>query len=358
MRYIFFLILLFSFNSNSLTFKKDGSVVTKSGEILKKPMFERYQEALRNYENNEPIEDWPISDNERKYPGFMGEAILEDGAPLFAIPNGINIANPLKEIAEQNGITEELFTDIMVAHSKQEWSEEKNISEEVKEIYKKKIDEVVEDDFVEFKLISIVNEFEGITDLDDVTDNKFNQISEKLKGFYDIDEKGSQEMIEVMLGQLTSSSLRDSIELQETITLQSLKENLQYKLGIEINDHGWLNNKLMSEISKLPDKEFVTERIVNQVSSDMGSEIDQSIKTMIVDQKRVLKAELEASMASEAIKEAEKKVQSLIQEGAAKDAIEAARLEVQTRTEEEYNALKAAENERQGTVPDDNCVGC
>lgn len=165
-------------------------------------------------------------------------------------------------------------------------------------------------------------------------------------------------MIEVMLGQLTSSSLRDSIELQETITLQALKENLQSKLGIEINDHGWLNSKLMSEISKLPDKEFVTERIVNEVSSETASEIDQSIKTMIVDQKRVLKAELEASMASEAIKDAEKKVQSLIQEGAAKDAIEAARLEVQTRTEEEYNALKAAENERQGTVPDDNCVGC
>lgn len=352
--FLIFFFIIFSFNSNSLTFKRDGSVIKSNGEFLKKPIYVRYQEALKKYENDEPIEDWPISDNERKFPGFMGEAILEEGAPLFAIPNGINIANPLKEIAEQNGVTEELFTDIMVAHSKQEWSEEKNISEEVKETYKKKIDEVVADDFVEFKLISIVNEFQGIANLDDVTYNKFNQINEKLKGFYGIDEKGSQEMIEVMLGQLTSSSLRDSIELQETITLQALKENLQSKLGIEINDHGWLNSKLMSEISKLPDKEFVTERIVNEVSSETASEIDQSIKTMIVDQKRVLKAELEASMASEAIKDAEKKVQSLIQEGAAKDAIEAARLEVQTRTEEEYNALKAAENERQGTVPDDS----
>lgn len=136
--FLIFFFIIFSFNSNSLTFKRDGSVIKSNGEFLKKPIYVRYQEALKKYENDEPIEDWPISDNERKFPGFMGEAILEEGAPLFAIPNGINIANPLKEIAEQNGVTEELFTDIMVAHSKQEWSEEKNISEEVKETYKKK----------------------------------------------------------------------------------------------------------------------------------------------------------------------------------------------------------------------------
>src|SRR6056300_631632 len=329
--FLFFLIFLFSLNSNSLTFKKDGSVVTKSGEVLKKPMFERYQDALKNFENNEPIEDWPIVEGRKKAPGFMGESILEEGAPLFAIPNGINISDPLAEIAEQNGITPELFTDIMIAHSKEEWSEEKGINEELKNTYRQKIDEVVEDDFVEFKLLSIANEFEGIASLSELNDNKLIRVNEKFKNFFDIDEKGSQEMIEMTLGQITGSSLRESIELKE---------------------------KLMSEISKLPDKEFITERIIQQTSSELDSEIDQTIKTMIVDQKRVLQAELQASMASEAIKEAEKKVQSLIKEGAAKDAIEAARLEVQTRTEEEYNALKAAENERQGTVPDDNCVVC
>lgn len=355
---LFFFIFLFSLNSNSLTFKRDGSVVTNSGEVLKKPMFERYQEALRNFENNEPIEDWPIVEGRKKTSGFMGEGILEEGAPLFAIPNGINISDPLTEIAEQNGITPELFTDIMIAHSKEEWSEEKGISEDLKDTYRQKIDEVVEDDFVEFKLLSIANEFEGITNLNELDDYKLDRINEKFKNFYDIDVKSSQEIIEITLEQITGSSLRESIELKETLTLQTLKDNLQFKLGIEINDHGWLNDKLMSEISKLPDKEFLTERIVQQTSSELDSEIDQTIKTMIVDQKRVLQAELEASMASEAIKEAEKKVQSLIKEGAAKDAIEAARLEVQTRTEEEYNALKAAENERQGTVPDDNCVGC
>ena len=348
------IILLFSLNSNSLTFKRDGSVVTNSGEILKKPMFERYQEALIKYENNEPIEDWPIAEKGKKIRGFMGETILEEGAPLFAIPNGVNFADPLTDIAEQNGVTPELFTDIMIAHSAEEWSQEKGIDEELKDTYRQKIDEVVEDDFAEFKLLSIAKEFEGINNLNDINEYKLNKISEKFKNFYNIDEKGSQEMIETTLGQITSSSLRDTIELKETITLQTLKNNLQSKLGIEINDHGWLDSKLMSEISKLPDKEFVTQRIIKETSSELGSEIDQSIKTMIVDQKRVLQAELQASMASQAIKEAEQKVQSLIKAGAAKDAIEAARLEVQTRTEEEYNALKAAENERQGTIPDDS----
>ena len=87
MKMILIILLLFlqpKF-SDALTFKRDGSVVSSSGVILKKSNAEKYQKALELFNIGQGVEDWPISNNNRKYRGYFGETMLRQGAPLFSI---------------------------------------------------------------------------------------------------------------------------------------------------------------------------------------------------------------------------------------------------------------------------------
>ena len=43
----------------SLTFKKDGSIISSSGEIQRESIAKRYQKALEQYNNGVEITDWP-----------------------------------------------------------------------------------------------------------------------------------------------------------------------------------------------------------------------------------------------------------------------------------------------------------
>ena len=44
----------------SLTFKKDGSIISSSGEVQRESTAIRYQRALEQYNNGDDITDWPI----------------------------------------------------------------------------------------------------------------------------------------------------------------------------------------------------------------------------------------------------------------------------------------------------------
>ena len=43
----------------SLTFKKDGSIISSSGETQRESFAVRYQKALEQYNNGEKITNWP-----------------------------------------------------------------------------------------------------------------------------------------------------------------------------------------------------------------------------------------------------------------------------------------------------------
>ena len=69
---------------SALTFKSDGSVVQKSGAVVRADDASRYQAALEAFNRGEPVEDWPTSGGAGSAgkSGYFGEKILEAGAPL------------------------------------------------------------------------------------------------------------------------------------------------------------------------------------------------------------------------------------------------------------------------------------
>ena len=118
--------------SDALTFKRDGSVVSSSGVILKKSNAEKYQKALELFNIGQDVEDWPISNNNRKYRGYFGETMLRQGAPLFSIGKVSGSSDKLLEsIAKNNGFaSEDIFQIVLVANSSKEFQSKNNISKD------------------------------------------------------------------------------------------------------------------------------------------------------------------------------------------------------------------------------------
>lgn len=118
--------------SDALTFKRDGSVVSSSGVILKKSNAEKYQKALELFNNGKEVEEWPISNNNRKYRGYFGETMLRKGAPLFSIGKVSGSGDQLLEsIAKNNGFaSEDIFQIVLVANSSEEFQSKNNISKD------------------------------------------------------------------------------------------------------------------------------------------------------------------------------------------------------------------------------------
>ena len=75
--------------ASALTFKRDGSIVQKSGAVIRSDYATRYQAALEAFNRGESVEGWPISKGANSTPqkGYFGEQILEAGAPLYSIRN-------------------------------------------------------------------------------------------------------------------------------------------------------------------------------------------------------------------------------------------------------------------------------
>ena len=57
-----------------LTFKKDGSIISSSGEIQRESIAVRYQKALEQYNNGDEITDWPTV-KKTKNGKFIGKMV-------------------------------------------------------------------------------------------------------------------------------------------------------------------------------------------------------------------------------------------------------------------------------------------
>jgi len=122
----------------SLTFKKDGSIISSSGEIQRESIAVRYQTALEQFNNNNEITDWPTVKKTKngKYvgkKGYFGEKILEEGAPLLSLENvaGVPKEQIFETIAIQNGFQSATFLNIsLIVNSNEEFRIENSIPNE------------------------------------------------------------------------------------------------------------------------------------------------------------------------------------------------------------------------------------
>ncbi len=120
----------------SLTFKKDGSIITSSGEIQRESIAVRYQKALEQYKNGEEITDWPTVNKTKNgklvgRKGYFGEKILEEGAPLLSLENirGVPREKIFETIATQNGFQSADFLNIsLIVNSNEEFRSQNSIS--------------------------------------------------------------------------------------------------------------------------------------------------------------------------------------------------------------------------------------
>jgi len=348
---------LFSFSSlNALTFKSDGSVISSKGEILTKSFADRYQEALTQYINGEEILDWPIveinsSGNPIKKKGFMGEKLLKEGAPLFSLPKVLS-GDPVEAISMNNGLIQENFIQVMLANSSEEWSNEKGFGEEIINNAKDNVNNLVSEDFQEFKLTILSKEFIKETraygSFEEIKDTEsFTELSAKLNKFYgtdtDISTKIIEEKFESNLGNQSFA-----------VNAQSFKNIIQDRTGILINDHGWTDNLVRNELNTLSkelgeeiniDKELAKineeagEAAMDYANSDLKQALEEAANAAQAEAvndvaTRIAAAEAYAESASAARQAAER----AIGEATSEEAREAAIAELERTLNEERGA--------------------
>ena len=254
-----FLIILFIFLSNtafSLTFKSNGEVIASDGSIMKKSFADRYQDALTQFSNGEEIVDWPVVEfdtfgNPIKKKGFMGEKILDEGAPLFSLPKSIS-GDPVESIALYNGMIQENFIQVMLANSSEEWAIEKGFENEIIENAKINVKNLIDDGFQEFKLTILTKEFikesSNLKSFEEIEgSSSYSELSSKLNKFYGVDESLSSQIIE--------QKFKSGIDEDNfAINAKSFKNIIEERTGIQINDHGWTDNLVREELNSLSDE--------------------------------------------------------------------------------------------------------
>lgn len=254
-----FLIILFISLSNtafSLTFKSNGEVIASDGTIMKKSFADRYQDALTQFSNGEEIVDWPVVEfdtfgNPIKKKGFMGEKILDEGAPLFSLPKSIS-GDPVESIALYNGMIQENFIQVMLANSSEEWAIEKGFENEIIENAKINVKNLIDDGFQEFKLTILtkdfINESSNFKSFEEIEGSgSYSELSSKLNKFYGVDESLSSQIIE--------QKFKSGIDADNfALNAKSFKNIIEERTGIQINDHGWTDNLVREELNSLSDE--------------------------------------------------------------------------------------------------------
>ena len=254
-----FLIILFISLSNtafSLTFKSNGEVIASDGTIMKKSFADRYQDALTQFSNGEEIVDWPVVEfdtfgNPIKKKGFMGEKILDEGAPLFSLPKSIS-GDPVESIALYNGMIQENFIQVMLANSSEEWAIEKGFENEIIENAKINVKKLIDDNFQEFKLTILTKDFikesSNFKSFEEIEGSgSYSELSSKLNKFYGVDESLSSQIIE--------QKFKSGIDADNfALNAKSFKNIIEERTGIQINDHGWTDNLVRKELNSLSDE--------------------------------------------------------------------------------------------------------
>lgn len=274
--FLYFLTINYSY---SLTFKSNGEIISSKGEVLTKSYSERYQEALTQYINGEEILDWPTVElnnfgNPIKRKGYMGEKILEEGAPLFALPNLRNSAgDPVEAISLHNGLVQENFIQVLLATSSEKWSKEKGFDEKIIKNAKLNAENLTNDGFQEFKISVLTKDFikdssnhSTFNELKET--NSFTELSAKLNKFYGVDSNISSEIIE--------QKYKLEINTKNfAINAKSFKEIIEEKTGIKINDHGWTDDLVRDELNSLS-KEIGTNLDIDEELKKINEEAGQA----------------------------------------------------------------------------------
>ena len=138
MKKFFLILILLPSLCLSLTFKKDGSIISSSGETQRESTAVRYQTALEKFYNGEEISDWPTVKKTKNgkfvgRKGYFGEKILEEGAPLLSLENIVGVPKEkiLETIAIQNGYKNAKILNIsLIVNSNKEFRIKNSISNE------------------------------------------------------------------------------------------------------------------------------------------------------------------------------------------------------------------------------------
>ncbi len=96
---IFGLVLFISSKAVALTFKDDGSIVQKSGEVVQLSFAERFARQFTS-----PRNDWPVSRvNGHNPKGYIGGKIFLPGTPLLSIRNIHQGEDYVDALMQKNG---------------------------------------------------------------------------------------------------------------------------------------------------------------------------------------------------------------------------------------------------------------
>ena len=271
-----FLILLLLINpyfthlSYSLTFKSDGTVIQSDGTYLKEPPFLQYQKALNSYLNGEPLpEDWPVVEidsngNPKKVKGYFGEKILEEGAPLFSIPQSLG-GDVMESLALQNGLLKDQLGAVLVSNSKSEWRQESEIEEEIYNQSKQYSTYLAKSDYMGFKLQEVTKTFLVYENLkkesqqflllnpdDDIAvieyrrelDSKVADISNKLNSYFEFGKEESKNLLNelsIKFRELTKDY--DNEEMIDILQLE-MKNNIELSTDLYIDDLNYSQEKV------------------------------------------------------------------------------------------------------------------
>jgi hypothetical protein len=223
---------------------------------MNKSFADRYQDALTQFSNGEEIVDWPVVEfdtfgNPIKKKGFMGEKILDEGAPLFSLPKSIS-GDPVESIALYNGMIQENFIQVMLANSSEEWAIEKGFENEIIENAKINVKKLIDDNFQEFKLTILTKDFikesSNFKSFEEIEGSgSYSELSSKLNKFYGVDESLSFQIIE--------QKFKSGIDADNfALNAKSFKNIIEERTGIQINDHGWTDNLVREELNSLSDE--------------------------------------------------------------------------------------------------------
>lgn len=133
--YIGLLTLLLIFPSFLIgqVMQKDGSVLDNTGEKIRSSYAERYQRALKAFNNGKKVKGWPtvkiINGKPLGRKGYVGEQMLKEGAPLF-IRIGVDSDQEvfLKGLAKQNGFSgTDMLNLTIIVNANDKFIEEKKI---------------------------------------------------------------------------------------------------------------------------------------------------------------------------------------------------------------------------------------
>ena len=277
---IFFFIAFLIFSTNVFAFiisLPDGSKKSAEGEIIKGPSYKGYQKALEQYLNGEQVTDWPVvtlnnKGKPKKEKGYMGEKILEEGAPLFELPKTFKKLNPAESIAVFNGLAPEDFSKVLVGLANDDWKKEKDISEEVANVTENFTKSIVSSNFDTYKIYKITEDISKYGNKTFKENSKQNlKVTEKLQEFYGLDDVNeAKELLNTIQSKRIEINELDLNKSEKKALLQGeLKINIERKIEKPIQDFGSTSVKLNEVIennNKL-DQKTLTE--INSVKKDL-----------------------------------------------------------------------------------------